>query len=304
MFSNTNLDMNQIDLVYDYKENKVYRESFNQLATMVFDINFEDWYQKGFWDDRYICYSFIRDNEVIANVSVSKMDLILNGVHKKAIQIGTVMTHPDFRGKGLSGQLIRHVLDIYEQDCDILFLFANRNVINFYPKFGFKSCGESQLKLKVHPAPKADSTLRKLNGFNEEDLALIKRKILSSRPVSEQFGVSNNQGIFMFYAIQVFPESIYYSPEDDAIIVYQQEGNILNLYDVVSQCEINLNQLVNRIANEQTEYIVFHFTPDQLTLPENAQYEWMDINGDMLFIKSNFTLENHSKFCVPALAHA
>ncbi|OKP94512.1 GNAT family N-acetyltransferase [Paenibacillus sp. P32E] len=302
MFSSENVDIDKIDLVYDYKDSKVYRDSFNQLATLVFDINFEDWYQKGFWDDRYICHSFIRDNVVIANVSVSKMDLMINGLNKKAIQIGTVMTHPDFRGKGLSGKLMRHVLDLYEHDCDIFFLFANSSVIDFYPIFGFESVGESQIKLKYLPTPNADTTLRKLNCSRKEDLAFIKRMVLSRRPVSEQFGDINNLGLFMFYAIKVFPESIYYSQEDEAIIVYQQEGHNLNLYDVVSQCDVNLDRLLKRIANEQTEYIHFHFTPDQL--PENVQYEWMDNNGDMLFIKSNFILDPSSKFCVPALAHA
>jgi predicted N-acetyltransferase YhbS len=301
VFSNENIEVG-IDLVSDYKDNKAYRDSFNQLTTLVFDFNLEDWYQKGFWDDRYICYSFLRDNEVIANVSVSKMDVVINGLNKKAIQIGTVITHPDFRGKGLSRALMKHVLDIYEQECDIFFLFANSTAINFYPKFGFESFGESQFKLKFNPAPNEDSTISKLNCSNEEDLEFIKRMVLSRKPISGQFGVSNNQGLFMFYALNVFPESIYYSQEDEAIIVYQQEGHTLHLYDVVSQGDVHVNSLLNRISNEQTESIHFHFTPDQFT--EKAQYETMDNNDDMLFIKANFALDKNSKFCVPVLAHA
>ncbi|WP_249899952.1 GNAT family N-acetyltransferase [Paenibacillus sp. PK3_47] len=301
MYSNENIDV-ELNLIYDYKNNKVYRDSFNQLANLVFGINFEVWYQKGFWDDRYICYSFISDHVVIANVSVSKMDLIINGVIKKAIQIGTVMTHPDFRGKGLSGKLMRHVLNIYEQDCDIFFLFANRTVLDFYPRFGFEAFGESKFKLEFHPTPKADTALRKLKYSSKEDLEFMRKMVLSRRPISEQFAVSNDLGLFMFYAITVFPESIYYSQEDDAIIVYQQEGHTLNLYDIVSQCEVDLNRILNRIANEQTKYIQFHFTPDQI--PEEAQYEWVDSNGDLLFIKADFVLEKNLKICVPILAHA
>ncbi|WP_175406415.1 GNAT family N-acetyltransferase [Bacillus sp. FJAT-27264] len=213
-----------------------------------------------------------------------------------------MITHPDFRGKGLSRALMNHVLDIYEQECDIFFLFANSTAINFYPKFGFESFDESQFKLKFNPAPNEDSTIRKLNLSNEEDLEFIKRMVLSRKPISGQFGVSNNQGLFMFYALNVFPESIYYSREDEAIIVYQQEGHTLHLYDVVSQSDVHINSLLNRIANEQTESIQFHFTPDQFT--EKAQYEPMDNNDDMLFIKANFALDKNSKFCVPVLAHA
>ncbi|OAB40304.1 GNAT family N-acetyltransferase [Paenibacillus antarcticus] len=301
MFQNDNLEV-EIDLIYDYKDNNAYRDRFNQLTTLVYDINFEDWYQKGFWDDRYLCYSFLRDHEVIANVSVSKMDVVINGLNKKAIQIGTVITHSDFRGKGLSRALMKHVLDIYEQECDIFFLFANSTALDFYPKFGFESFGESQFRLKFNPIRIENSTVQKLNCSNDEDLEFIKQMVMSRRPVSEQFGVSNNQGIFMFHAIKVFPESLYYSQEDEAIIVYQQEGHTLHLYDVVSQGDVNINHLLNRIATEQTESVRFHFTPDQFT--EKAQYEPMDDNEDMLYIKANFVLDKNLKFCVPVLAHA
>lgn len=291
-----------IELIYDYKDNKAYRDSFNRLTTLVYDLNFEDWYQNGCWDDRYICYSFLKDNEIIANVSVSLMDLIINGESKRAIQIGTVVTHPDYRGKGLSRALMEHVLDEYEQDCDLFFLFANSSAIDFYPKFGFESFDESQFKLRVNPTLNEYSSLRKLNYMNEEDLHLMKKMAVSRRPISEQFGVRNNQGIFMFYTIKVFPDSVYYSEEDEAIIVYQQEGHTLHLYDVVSLGAVELHSLLQRIANEQTEYVRFYFTPDLFA--ESVEIKPMDAHDDVLYIKANFALDNQPKFCVPLLAHA
>lgn len=56
----------------------------------------------------------------------------------------------------------------------------------------------------------------------------------------------------MFYALKVFSESLYYSQEDEAIIVYQ-------------------------------------LTPNQFI--EKAQYEPMDHNDDRLLIKANFVLD-------------
>lgn len=46
MSSNGHREMGT-SLIYNYKDNNVYRNSFNQLATLVFGIDFEDWYQKG-----------------------------------------------------------------------------------------------------------------------------------------------------------------------------------------------------------------------------------------------------------------
>ena len=36
-------------LISDYKTNAVYKESFNELAKMVFGIDFEKWYEHGCW---------------------------------------------------------------------------------------------------------------------------------------------------------------------------------------------------------------------------------------------------------------
>ncbi|WP_346401773.1 GNAT family N-acetyltransferase, partial [Listeria monocytogenes] len=98
------------EMISDYKDNKMYRDSFNRLAESTFDINFEEWYRDGFWNDKYICYSYIDDNKVIANVSINKMNLIYQGEDYRALQIGTVMTHPDYRGQGLAKKLLEHVI--------------------------------------------------------------------------------------------------------------------------------------------------------------------------------------------------
>ncbi|MBF2595421.1 GNAT family N-acetyltransferase, partial [Listeria welshimeri] len=82
-------------LISDYKDNELYRKTFNDLAESTFDINFEEWYKHGFWNDKYVCYSYLDKNKVIANVSINKMDLIYQGNDYRALHIGTVMTHPD-----------------------------------------------------------------------------------------------------------------------------------------------------------------------------------------------------------------
>lgn len=44
--------------IKDYKQDDARRASFNRLADSIFGIQFEEWYQQGFWNDNYICYSF------------------------------------------------------------------------------------------------------------------------------------------------------------------------------------------------------------------------------------------------------
>lgn len=38
-------------IIKNYRDNKELRQSFNELARQTFDIDFEDWYQNGFWSD-------------------------------------------------------------------------------------------------------------------------------------------------------------------------------------------------------------------------------------------------------------
>ncbi|WP_238327465.1 GNAT family N-acetyltransferase [Paenibacillus gorillae] len=57
---------------------------------------------------------------MIANASINKMTVVSNGKEYKAIQVGTVMTHPDYRSQGLSGKLMKHILEKYEQEYDRL----------------------------------------------------------------------------------------------------------------------------------------------------------------------------------------
>ena len=58
-------------IIKNYRDNEQLRHSFNELAMKTFDIDFEDWYQNGYWTDRYNPHSIVIDGKVVANVSVN-----------------------------------------------------------------------------------------------------------------------------------------------------------------------------------------------------------------------------------------
>ena len=91
--------MSTYEFIKDYKTNDQYRLSFNNLAMETFGIDFETWYQQGHWNENYICYSYLKEDRVISNVSLNTMELMLDGKKQKAIQIGTVMTDPPTEDK-------------------------------------------------------------------------------------------------------------------------------------------------------------------------------------------------------------
>ena len=276
--------MNELNYMKDYKNDENLRKNFNELATMVFGINFEDWYQKGFWNNRYIPFSYIDGDKVVANVSVNVLNLVIYGEKKNAIQIGTVMTHPDYRKRGLSASLMKKVLDEYEYKYDFMYLFANRTVLDFYPKFGFKSVHEYQYSMKYSPSKSYLTGIRKINCNNEEDVNFIYKFVSKRVPASKLFGTENALSILMFHCMYVFNNDIYYLEREDVIVIYKKGNKQIDIFDIISKKEININDILSKITDRDTNKVVFHYTPDYKGIHTESNI----LNGsDGLFVREN-----------------
>ncbi|MBO8157184.1 MAG: GNAT family N-acetyltransferase [Bacillaceae bacterium] len=280
--------MNDLKFIKDYKDDENLRKSFNELATMVFGISFEEWYQKGFWNNRYIPFSYIDGGKVVANISVNVLDLVIDGEKKRALQIGTVMTHSDYRRRGLSASLMNKVLEECENKYDFMYLFANQSVLDFYPKFGFKSVHETQYSMNYSmrhsPSNSAYSGIRKLDCNHEEDLNFIYKFASERVPVSKRFGTEHTQGILMFNCMYVYNHDIYYLEREDVIVIYKKENQQIDIFDIISKKDIKIDDILSKITNGDTNKIVFHYTPDY----KGIHTERHMINGsDVLFVREN-----------------
>lgn len=255
--------MQEMEYVKGYRHDDRLRKSFCALAHATFGIDFEEWYQRGFWDERYIPHSYIHQHQVVANASVNLLTLVIDGEKRRAIQIGTVMTHPDYRKQGLSSRLMNQILQEYEGQYDIMYLFANDSVLDFYPRFGFRRVEEQQFSAAISPRPSTDRTgIRKLDISLPQDLDFATRMASLRQSVSRRFGTEDSTGIFMFYVLYVFGQDLYYLEEEDALVMYQQEDECLHVYDLVSSKKVDLQAIVAKLAGAETTKITFHFTPD------------------------------------------
>ncbi|HWI48144.1 MAG TPA: GNAT family N-acetyltransferase [Rummeliibacillus sp.] len=291
-------------LVSDYKFNETYRESFNELAKLVFGIDFKKWYEKGCWNDNYICYSFADGDQIIANASISKMTIVSNGKEYHAIQVGTVMTHPDYRNQGLSKKLMDHIIEQYEKEYDFIYLFANDSVLDFYPKFGFKRVSESRFSLDISDLrrqPAQSITLRRLNTDNKEDYQIIESLATKRIPVSSILGVKNNEHLLMFYFILVFNDAVHYIEEEDVIVIFRQEDTQLHIFDIVSKKRMDIDTILKCIVSTDIEMIHFYFTPDYDD--KKIQTEFITEGVDALFVRP--LLNDATKhFLFPLTSHA
>lgn len=293
--------MEKIRIVKGFKDNTQLRKSFNNLASSTFGIDFEEWYKKGYWTDKYEPHSIVIDDKVISNVSVNQIDLYINGDKKQGLQIGTVMTHPDYRGRGLSKKLMDYILKQYEGKYDVMYLFANQTVLDFYPKFGFKRMEEYQYYLTYKPVGTLAASIQHLNGKNEKDSHFIYEFCKERAPVSKQFGSVNTQELFMFYCIYIFSEDIYYLDDLDVLLIFKHEGEVLHLFDIVSNKEVNIIEVIARVALQNTNTVKFHYNPDYKNIKTESS---LVDGGDVLFVKANDDVVFPKRFKHPITTQA
>ncbi|GKS13219.1 GNAT family acetyltransferase [Paenibacillus chitinolyticus] len=301
---NTEVDgllMENYKWVSDYRNNKDLRESFNELAIKSFEIDFRGWYNKGYWNDKYIPYSFVDEGKVIANASIYKISVVINGKTYNGIQIGTVMTDIHYRGKGLAKQLLWYIMQLYKDSCDFIYLFANASVLDFYPKYGFIRLDESEYSLILKKSSikrKMDSRLKKL--IIEEDLALLENFAKNRYINSMTLDVKHNEALLMFYFTVVFSEAIFYIEDLETIVLMKHEEEILHVFDVISLNQQNIEAVLETIILESTKKVVLHFTPASLI--EGMEVITMPDDDDALFVLSDKPLLN-GNFKFPITSH-
>ncbi|MBU3129377.1 GNAT family N-acetyltransferase [Clostridium tagluense] len=286
--------MSDYTIISDYMNNDKYRRSFNKLSMDIFESDPEKWYGKKIYYNRCKFYSCLYEDEVVASISVNNMDLLVEGEKKTALQLSGIMTHPNHRNKGLSAALINHIIEKYENEYDIIYLFANDSVLNFYQKFGFKQIIEAAYELDENQINRKESMIRKLKTHDENDCNTILRIIENRQAVSKKLGVFNDLWPLHIFCMYVHTDDMYYLEEEDTIVIATREDGCMHIYDILSLTTIDLDSIIEKIVTPEDKKIEFHF------IPESNKYSILKIlkqrPGDWLFVRTNNTLFNEVLF--------
>ena len=282
---------------YNYRDNEALRTSFNALAGKVFGgLNFEGWYQNGFWKENYIPYSVIVDGQVVSNISVNACDMKYDGKVVRLIQLGTVMTDPDHRGKGYSRALMEKILGDYEGKVDGIYLFANDSVVDFYPKFGFAERKEYQFSKSVEIHSEKTAVPVPMAEKNDWDNMA---RILNETEQNARLYMVSNSGLYMFYLSQFMQECVFYIPKLDTYAIAEIEEDTLILHTVIGQCGID--DVITAFGKE-IKKAVLAFTPVD---PEGFEKNEVFEEDTHLFVKGKF-FDDTAKdaFMFQAITHA
>ncbi len=280
----------------NYRDREALRKSFNALAEKVFGLSFENWYQNGFWKENYIPYSVVIDGEVVANVSVNACSMNYKGEVVRLIQLGTIMTDPDCRGKGYARLLMEEVLKDYEGKVDGIYLYANDSVLDFYPRFGFREAKEYQYTKEVSVAGEDKTVQVPMKDKTDFDKMA---GILAERSQNAQMYMVGNVGLYMFYLSQFMTENVFYVADCDTYVVAEIEDDTLILHAIIGEGTVDE---VAEAFGSQIKKVVLCFTPKDTDGFEKNELKEEDTT---FFVKGRF-FEEHPKdeFMLQAITHA
>lgn len=284
-----------MEIRHAYRDNKELRDSFNELADKVFGLDFEGWYQNGFWKDAYDPYSVIEDGKVVSNISVNRCDMNYKGKIFHLIQLGTVMTDPDYRGKGYARLLMERVMEDIK-DADGIYLYGNDSVVGFYPKFGFKESKEYSFSKDV--TIDVERSAKEVSMADKSDWDKMVN-ILSKTAQNADVYMVNNTGLYMFYLSQFMRENTFYIPNLDTYAIAEIEDHELILHAVIGSGDID--KVISSFGKE-IKHVQLGFTPkDTASFTKNEVVE----EDSHFFVKGKFFEENKdAAFMFQPITHA
>ena len=282
----------------DVRNNELTRRSFCELSKKVFGLDFEPWYQGGYWGELYIPHALMDGNAVVSNISVNVLDMQVNDCKRRFVQLGTVMTDSAYRGQGLSRWLMDTVLSSWKDRCDGVFLFANSSVLEFYPKFGFESVAEYQFEKY---SGKRQCAFRKLDMDISYDKQILLGHYQRSNPYSA-LTMENNEGLLMFYCSQFLKDDVYYIEEYDTVIVAEQDSERLLCHDIFSDKRCELDNILGGLIDSNRKKIVLGFTPKDVSGWNMSEIR--DDDSTLFLLSRKYNPFETANMMLPSLSHA
>lgn len=289
--------MENWEVIKHYRKDKALRDSFNALAEKTFGLNFEGWYQNGFWTDNYDPYSIVVDGKVVANVSVNRTDMLIGGERKHLIQLGTVMTEESWRNRGLIRIIMQEVWKDHG-DADGVYLFGSDSVVNFYPKFGFVPGKEYQYSKRTENTGACD--MEQIPMASPTDWAKL-RAVMERNAFRSGCEMVSNSELFFFYISQFMQDCVFYSEALNAYAVAEQEGESLFLHTVFAEDPVALDDVIKAFGGG-VKAVTLGFAPADADSFERIDWHEEDCN---FFVMGPAFDEFQSKALrIPTLAHA
>ena len=287
-------------LVSEIREDAALREAFFDFVPEVFGgLSFREWYARGCWPGTYRPRAIVDDSgQVVATAASSRLQLLVDGRRQPALQLATVGTRPEYRGRGFSRQLLESVLD-EARPGDVVFLYGNDSVHDFYPRFGFRRVVEKQFvrHRTDRRAVGGRGRLRRLKTSDERDFDLIRSLAHERPPVSERFGALDYAHILFWHALYVVPTAFVLHEPSGSILAATRVGSRAIVHDFLSHDPGSFARIERELFSAEIRELIFEFTPEKLGVAYEAR---LLAPASDLYLRGDCPLSGDFQF--PALA--
>lgn len=247
-----------IDCSASVRDDPKKRDAFNALTREVFGFDFEHYARDGYWNARFRPHVLFDGGRAVANISVNPLPFTVDGREQLYVQLGTVMTAPSHRGRGLSRYLMEQVLREWEERCDMVYLFANDTVLDFYPRFGFSPVTETRF---LFPCGEGGSSpLKPLRMDDSADRDRLYALAREGNPYAD-VRARDAADIAMFYLTSIYRDAVYELPELGTAVILRREGDHLLLIDAYGPGTTPLPALLRRLPTDGARSIELGFSP-------------------------------------------
>lgn len=288
-----------MEFVKGYMDDADYRRLLCDTTGEIFGFSFEDWYSSGFYAGEYIPYSFVNNGKLVANASANIMKMAQNGSEKLYIQIGTVMTRPEYRKQGLARELIQKILTDYEGKVDGFFLYGNLDAVGFYERLGFMQL--NQWRYYLEDASAIETSEAQFKKAGERDLANY-IAALNTAVVNPRMDQKNRTSLQLFYTGDL--ENVFYDPQLDTFAVMYMDEDTLYLDSIISATEVSVMDVLKR-AGMPYKKVILGFTP---AAEDAGFFTAIEYNGEddyRFFYKGDALKEiAEEKLYFPVMSHA
>lgn len=224
--------------------------------------------------------------------------MCFDGKVKHLIQLGTVMTDEAYRKQGLIREIMEQIDVDYQGKVDGMYLFANDNVVTFYPKFGFQKGVEYQYTKEIMNKGKnqfAKIVMDNVTAWKQLENAM-EQSVFHGR-----FDMVNNKELIMFYVTKYLQESVYYHKDTDTYVIAEIEDGKIFIQNVFSGKLTELDCIL-ALFGEDIREVTLGFTPI-----DTESYQVTDFHGEdcTFFVKGKeLEIMEKEKLRIPALSHA
>lgn len=263
-----------IEIQYCNGGDKHYQTLLNDLLKDVF-LDFQFWYDLDLWNEDYESYSIIEDGMIVSNICLYKSQVLYKGKVHLALSVGAVATRQGYKGRGYSRLLMDHIIDKYHQVP--MYLSANKNVTDFYPKFGFKRVYEKLPKVKCQLNNRLK--LKKMTYKDPKIWDYVYKRVNYSSDLDCLNG--GNINIFHLY-LGHLQDCLFELEGLDTLIVAKQNNKVLKIFAVFSLKDYAFSDFIKHLPFKDVEEIEFGFMPHW----DDCTYVMNEYDHDPLFVRN------------------